>query len=112
MICRTPAVAIHCQYWAPRESRLHPGDSPLPVRYIALQPPTRSAVHNQVERDAPQTVLELPAHPQMLQHAFGFDLANKGVDTRTIQDYLGHRSIQHTVRYNQLTPHRFGGTWF
>jgi integrase len=32
-------------------------------------------------------------------------------DTRTIQDWLGHRSIQHTVRYTGLTPTRFKDFW-
>ena len=40
-------------------------------------------------------------HPHMLRHACGFKLANDGVDTRTIQAYLGHKSIQHTVRYTE-----------
>ena len=52
-----------------------------------------------------------PVHPHMLRHACGFALANKGVDTRTIQDYLGHKSIQHTVKYTQLAPQRFRGLW-
>ena len=43
----------------------------------------------------------------MLRHACGFKLANDGVDTRTIQAYLGHKSIQHTVRYTELAPTRF-----
>ena len=34
-------------------------------------------------------------------------LANDGVDTRAIQSYLGHKSIQHTVRYTELAPTRF-----
>ena len=46
-------------------------------------------------------------HPHMLRHACGYKLANDGVDTRTIQGYLGHRSIQHTVRYTELSPTRF-----
>ena len=37
----------------------------------------------------------------------GYKLANDGVDTRTIQAYLGHKSIQHTVRYTELAPTRF-----
>jgi type 1 fimbriae regulatory protein FimB len=40
----------------------------------------------------------------MLRHATGFYLANRGADTRLIQDYLGHRNIQHTVRYTALWP--------
>jgi integrase len=35
----------------------------------------------------------------MLRHACGSALANKGHDTRVLQAYLGHRNIQHTVRY-------------
>ena len=43
----------------------------------------------------------------MLHHACGYKLANDRVDTRTIQGYLGHKSIQHTVRYTDLAPTRF-----
>jgi site-specific recombinase XerD len=38
----------------------------------------------------------------MLRHACGFAVANKGQDTRALQAYLGHRNIQHTVRYTEL----------
>ena len=55
--------------------------------------------------------LGIKVHPHMLRHATGFDLANRGTDTRTLQDYLGHRNIQHTVRYTELTPHRFKDLW-
>ncbi len=54
---------------------------------------------------------EWVVHPHMLRHARGFKLANDGRDTRTIQDYLGHRSIQSTVRYTELTSTRFVGLW-
>jgi site-specific recombinase XerD len=55
--------------------------------------------------------LPFPIHPHMLRHACGFYLANKGVDTRALQQYLGHRNIQHTVRYSDLTPQRFQDFW-
>ena len=45
--------------------------------------------------------LGLKVHPHMLRHACGFALANKGHDTRALQAYLGHRNIQHTVRYTE-----------
>jgi type 1 fimbriae regulatory protein FimB/type 1 fimbriae regulatory protein FimE len=48
-----------------------------------------------------------PIHPHMLRHGTGFKLANDGVDTRAIQDYLGHKSIANTVRYSRLSPERF-----
>jgi site-specific recombinase XerD len=47
----------------------------------------------------------------MLRHACGFKLANDGVDTRSLQAYLGHRNIQHTVRYTELAPTRFKNFW-
>src|SRR5271165_7056713 len=51
--------------------------------------------------------LPLLAHPHMLRHACGFALADQGADTRLIQDYLGHRNIQHTVKYTATNPARF-----
>jgi type 1 fimbriae regulatory protein FimB/type 1 fimbriae regulatory protein FimE len=45
----------------------------------------------------------------MLRHACAYKLANDGHDTRAIQDYLGHKSIEHTVRYTELSPVRFKG---
>ena len=29
----------------------------------------------------------------------------------TIPEYLGHKNIQHTVRYTELTPDRFKNFW-
>jgi type 1 fimbriae regulatory protein FimB/type 1 fimbriae regulatory protein FimE len=54
---------------------------------------------------------DLNIHPHMLRHACGFHLANAGHDTRAIQAYLGHRCIQHTVRYTELRSDRFRGWW-
>jgi integrase len=48
-------------------------------------------------------------HPR--RHACGFKLANDGQDTRTLQHYLGHKNIQHTVRYTELSPERFKDFW-
>jgi type 1 fimbriae regulatory protein FimB/type 1 fimbriae regulatory protein FimE len=50
-------------------------------------------------------------HPHMLRHACGFKLANDGQDTRALQHYLGHKNIQHTVRYTELSPERFKNFW-
>jgi site-specific recombinase XerD len=50
-------------------------------------------------------------HAHMLRHGCGYALANAGHDTRAIQDWLGHRSIQHTVRYTELSPTRFKDFW-
>jgi len=34
-----------------------------------------------------------------------------GDETRALQAYLGHRNIQHTVRYTELSPTRFKDFW-
>ncbi len=52
-----------------------------------------------------------PVHPHQLRHATGYTLANKGVDTRTLQHYMGHKKIEHTVRYSTLDSNRFNGLW-
>jgi site-specific recombinase XerD len=49
--------------------------------------------------------------PHMLRHGCGFALANAGHDTRALQAWLGHRNIQHTVRYTELAPDRFKNFW-
>jgi integrase len=64
-----------------------------------------------VERLSVRAKLGFPVHAHMLRHACGFKLANEGVDTRTIQAYLGHKDIRHTVRYTELSPVRFKGLW-
>lgn len=55
--------------------------------------------------------LPFPVHAHMLRHGTGYYLANRGTDTRTIQSYLGHNNIQHTVRYTELASARFQGLW-
>jgi len=55
--------------------------------------------------------IEFAVHPHMLRHATGFYLANAGQDTRAIQLYLGHKNIQHTVRYTELAASRFKDFW-
>lgn len=74
-------------------------------------PLSRKTVWACVRRYGELANLPLPAHPHMLRHACGFALADQGADTRLIQDYLGHRNIQHTVRYTAANPARFEKLW-
>ncbi len=60
-----------------------------------------------VERVGESAGLGIKVHAHMLRHSRGYWLANQGYDTRLIQDYLGHKNIQHTVRYTTLNPERF-----
>jgi integrase len=64
-----------------------------------------------IERLSVRVKLGFQVHAHMLRHACGFKMANDGVDTRTIQAYLGHKDIRHTVRYTELSPVRFKGLW-
>jgi site-specific recombinase XerD len=36
----------------------------------------------------------------------GLPWVNKGLDTRLIQDFLGHKAISSTAIYTELDPHR------
>jgi type 1 fimbriae regulatory protein FimB/type 1 fimbriae regulatory protein FimE len=74
-------------------------------------PFTTAGFARMIERAATAAGLGLKAHPHMLRHACGFALANAGHDTRALQAYLGHKNIQHTVRYTELSSDRFKGFW-
>jgi integrase len=74
-------------------------------------PFTTAGFARMVERAGKVAKLGLKAHPHMLRHACGYALANRGHDTRALQAYLGHRNIQHTMRYSELSPTRFKNFW-
>ncbi|EAX5602885.1 pilus assembly protein [Salmonella enterica subsp. enterica] len=72
---------------------------------------SRQQGYNIITRTGKLASLVINAHPHMLRHACGYALADNGVDTRLIQDYLGHRNITHTVRYTASSAARFEGIW-
>jgi type 1 fimbriae regulatory protein FimB/type 1 fimbriae regulatory protein FimE len=76
-----------------------------------ISPFTTAGFARMVERAGEAAGLKFKAHPHMLRHACGFELAAKGHDTRALQAYLGHKNIQHTVRYTELSPTRFKTFW-
>jgi site-specific recombinase XerD len=67
--------------------------------------------HHLIQRLGKTAKMPFPQHPRMLRHACGYKLANDGHDTRALQHYLGHKNIQHTVRYTELAPDRFKDFW-
>jgi type 1 fimbriae regulatory protein FimB/type 1 fimbriae regulatory protein FimE len=93
-----------------RLSATHPG---MPYVFLSERgtPLTGWAIHHIISRAGAAAALPFPIHPHMLRHACGFYLANKNTETHTIQQYLGHRNIQHTVRYTELAPQRFQDFW-
>jgi type 1 fimbriae regulatory protein FimB/type 1 fimbriae regulatory protein FimE len=74
-------------------------------------PFTTAGFARMLDRAGVEAGLGFKPHPHMLRHACGFALANKGHDTRALQAYLGHKNIQHTVRYTELAPTRFKDFW-
>jgi integrase len=74
-------------------------------------PFTTAGFARMIERAGRVARLAFKAHPHMLRHACGYALANRGHDTRALQAYLGHKNIQHTVRYTELSPTRFKNFW-
>jgi type 1 fimbriae regulatory protein FimB/type 1 fimbriae regulatory protein FimE len=74
-------------------------------------PFTADAVNRLVKRIGERAGFPFQVHAHMLRHACGYAMANAGHDTRLIQDWLGHRAIQHTARYTELSPVRFKKVW-
>ena len=74
-------------------------------------PMSAAGFRKQLARWGVKAKLRFPVNPHMLRHACGYALANKGMDTRSLQAYLGHASITHTVRYTEMSPTRFRGIW-
>jgi type 1 fimbriae regulatory protein FimB/type 1 fimbriae regulatory protein FimE len=70
-------------------------------------PLTRAWLQRLMERVGQEAGFDFPVHPHMLRHAAGYKFANQGQDIRSLQHWLGHRSIEHTVRYSELSAERF-----
>ncbi len=72
---------------------------------------TRQAINYLVKQIAKKAKFDFKVTPHSIRHSTGYYLANKGYDTRLIQDYLGHKNITHTVRYTRTAASRFDGLW-
>ena len=74
-------------------------------------PITSSTFRKILSRAGKLAKIDMSIHPHMLRHATGFKLVNDGHDIRSIQFYLGHKNIQHTVRYTEISTVRFNNFW-
>jgi integrase len=122
-----PSASLHVRRVKNGKPSVHPlrGDEVRALRELRRQFPdsafvfaterggpfTTDAVNRLIKRIGERAGLGFPVHCHMLRHACGYALANAGHDTRALQDWLGHRSIQHTVRYTELSPTRFKDFW-
>jgi type 1 fimbriae regulatory protein FimB/type 1 fimbriae regulatory protein FimE len=64
-----------------------------------------------IERLGVGAELPFPIHAHMLRHSAGYALAGRGVDTRTLQAFMGHRSIANTVVYTAVADKRIRNIW-
>jgi type 1 fimbriae regulatory protein FimB/type 1 fimbriae regulatory protein FimE len=64
-----------------------------------------------IERLGVAAELPFPIHAHMLRHAAGYALAARGIDTRTLQVFMGHRSIANTVVYTAVADKRIRTIW-
>ena len=76
-----------------------------------VSPMTAAGFRKLLTRVAECSSISFPIHPHMLRHACGYKLVNDGHDVRMIQQYLGHKNIQHTVRYTTLSADCFKYFW-
>jgi integrase len=106
-----PRFAKPRQNWRPRRKPRRRPSSPR-VRRLTRSHRANLRRAKMLTRAAKVAGLgSLKVHPHMLRHACGFKLANDGRDTRSLQAYLGHKNIQHTVCYTELAPNRFKDFW-
>ncbi len=87
-------------------------DPPSKFLFVSEQgsPITRRQVHNIVVKAGECADLP-PCHPHTLRHSTGYALANKGVNTRTLGEFMGHASLDNTRIYTALNADAFKGLW-
>ena len=67
---------------------------------------TARSVENIVKKYAIKAGIPVFTVPHTLRHSFATDLLVKGVDLRTVQEFLGHRSIATTQIYTHVVSKR------
>jgi len=123
------AGRINCRRLKGSNNNIHPlegGELRLVKRWLRIRanpnseflfvsergtPITRQSAWRIFREAGQKAKLGIEVHPHMLKHSCGYYLADRGCDTRLIQEYLGHKNIQNTVRYTQTNAKRFEGLW-
>lgn len=99
------------QRWLAERTRYVQEDVPWLFTTRTGQRISRQRIYTLVRQYGAAAQLPVRVHPHMLRHACGYSLAERGNDTRLIQDYLGHRNIRHTVVYTASNAERFHSAW-
>ncbi|MDP2587231.1 MAG: tyrosine-type recombinase/integrase [bacterium] len=64
---------------------------------------TVRAIEGALELYSTKAGLPYRVTPHMLRHTFATDLLNRGVDSRTVQEFLGHANLATTQMYLHIT---------
>lgn len=67
---------------------------------------TSRSIERMVKKYAIKAGVPIFTTPHILRHSYATDLLNQGVDLRSIQEFLGHRSITSTQIYTHVTNKR------
>jgi type 1 fimbriae regulatory protein FimB/type 1 fimbriae regulatory protein FimE len=74
-------------------------------------PMTRRNAHSIVARAGKNAKLGFPVHPHQLRHALGFYMSEKGVPTRSLAAYMGHKNLNNSAIYAALSSTHFNDWW-
>ncbi|EOV0633092.1 tyrosine-type recombinase/integrase [Cronobacter turicensis] len=97
--------------WLLDREKWRNADSPYLFLSQKKESLSRSTVHELFRRLGREAGLSVDVYPHMLRHACGYALADLGVNPREIQDYLGHRNINHIMIYTASSSGGFKQLW-
>lgn len=67
---------------------------------------TPRSIEKNIKKYAIMAGIPVTTTPHVMRHSFSTDLLNQGVDLRTLQEFLGHKSIAATQIYTHVTNKR------
>lgn len=108
---RTIYFSERALYWLKKYlSTRHDDEQALFIHYngpieSSLRLTTRS-IENIVKKYAIESGIPVHTVPHTLRHSFATDLLEQGVDIRTVQEFLGHKSIATTQIYTHVVSKR------